>query len=101
MDEFYDTDNLSPNDSTFLHLDISEEQKVTERLEKTKAIAAAPLIRDTLAWFDDCIAHAETIKGIDPESNVSVEAQIMAKQTLAALLKTHRSEFQRLADTYL
>lgn len=102
MDEtLTQSDDLYPTDSSMLDLNPPAEQILEEQAERGELLAAAPLLDSLLAWFDGEIALANSIDGLDVESRVSLEGQVLARQILKEKLEGAKSRLQASKDSFL
>lgn len=91
--------DLLPNDSTFFLTNKAEEVLINR--EKGNTLESYPVIEDTLQWFEIQAQEAEKLTNIDLESKVSAEAQIIAFQELASLLRAKKGDLEVLVSTYV
>jgi hypothetical protein len=78
-----------------------EEQAQEIKAERGKVLASAPIFEDLNAWFDDEIAWAKSIDGLDVESNSPIEAQILAKQRYATFMESAKLRVNQLKNAHI
>jgi hypothetical protein len=100
MEDMEITDNLLPLDGESFYPRIDPELQEELNNEKTKVLAAAPLIEDILMWFDNQIEHLNTLNAIDFNSKVSIEAQVYGRKYAVDRLMEVRSELEVLQEEY-
>lgn len=91
--------DLLPNDSTFFLADKANDIIIGR--EKGNTLESYPVIEDTLQWFEIQAQEAEKLTNIDLESNLSAEAQILAFQELASLLRAKKGDLEILVSAYV
>lgn len=103
MDELEYSDNLMPSDAGS-SMFTQEADREIERIigqEQAMMTGAAPLLDLLFDWYDGEIERAATIKGINLESKVSAEAQILAKQQLSDFLIASKARLEILRDQHV
>ncbi len=92
---------LLPNSGdTFFIPEVPEDQKAELAEERSTAQVSYPIQATLMAWFDDQIALAETVHGLNAESSVSIETQVLVKQNLAQAFISKRSELVTMFDEF-
>lgn len=91
--------DLLPNDSTFFLTDKADGILINR--EKGNTLESYPVIEDTLQWFEIQAQEAEKLTNIDLESKIPPEAQILAFQELASLLRAKKGDLEVLVSTYV
>lgn len=74
-----------------------EQQEAKAKEEQMTTAGSLPVIKDLLAWFDDQIAEAESIKDIVLDDNMTtanIARQVMVQKLLATKLRAKRGELQ-------
>lgn len=88
--------DLLPNDAP-----ITQEQEAKEQAERGKIKEAYPLLEEVIKWFEVQAQQTEKIENINPDSNIPVEAQVIAMRELAALLRNKGNDLSILVETYI
>lgn len=91
---------LNPNSTFFLPEEDSEQVQDTND-EKAMVQASAKYIDHILDWMDEEIRLTDSITGINLESKLDVQAQILARQILKDKLTEAKIRLESLKDLYL
>lgn len=91
--------DLLPNDSTYFLSDKANDVLIGR--EKGNTLESYPVIEDTLQWFEEQAREAEKLTNVDLESKIPAEAQILAFQELASLLRAKKGDLEILVSAYV
>lgn len=94
------SDDLTPTDGGIFAPAVAPE--LTEETNEQRAMVQVsyPVFDDVLKWFDERIIWANSLAGINTESQQDVTAQVMAKQLLVQFLVEERGLLEALKATY-
>lgn len=102
-DDLLWSDDLNPNEagSGIFQPEIASEAAEEEAEERAMVSSAAPIFDEILYWFDEEIAWASSIDGIDLESTVPASAQLLAKTRLKEHLTNCRQRLVSMREKHL
>lgn len=101
-------DDTMPNDGQAYSSDPRVETEA-ERKYRASLNTVAPHLDRTIEWFEEQIANTDSLANIETTAlkigdvtytrKVSIEAQVLAQQMLAELLRTKQQEYIRFQET--
>lgn len=95
------SDDLSPTDGSVFRVAQDEELTTEINAEKAMVQSAGPLLNMILAWFDAEISAADSISGLELESEINLSAQVLARQLLKTKLEGARDRLHIMKDEYV
>ncbi len=93
--------DLLPNDATYFLAEQNNEDKVLLNRERGDTLEAYPLIESIIEWFEIQATEAEKITNIDVESTVPVQAQVIAFNEVARLLREKKGDLTALVNVHV
>lgn len=95
-----DVDDLMPNDGTFIGSGQTENTDQAEAEERAKIIGAQPLLKDIFEFIDAAIADADSVKNLQKESNVPLEAQVVGLDFYGRRMVLLKTALQNMCKTW-
>jgi hypothetical protein len=97
-------DDLMPNEAPPPGIyEVPEDEQVRKEINEEAAMVggARPMFEEILSWFDNEIDWAAKINGLDTESKVPLEAQLLAKQRYQKFMTEAKGRLVVLKNEHL
>lgn len=91
--EANDSDNLMPNDGTYIGAETNTAAvEQTEAEARAKIIGAQPLLKDLFEWLDTVISSADSLTNLNLEAKSDIASQVQAMQIVSQTFIAKKGE---------